>query len=282
MLIVSEETSLGMPALICAWREGICPWPACSTWPITTCSTCSGSTPDALERRLDRDAAELGGVERGQAAAHLADGGAGGAEDHGLGHWLRTLLGSGEKRIVTRPADCSVHGRAQSSPSRGAGYCALIVNVSWTPTQPEATDADTVVVGLFEGEEPRAGAAGAPRSGRAARQRRGAALVQGARAGPRRGQALAARRARRAQGLHARARARRGRASPVSGRARSPTRVLCWEVPAARQGAGDASAAVAGALVEGTILADYRFELHKSAAGDGRGRGRQAQAPRRA
>ena len=45
LLIVSEETSLGMPALICAWREGIWPWPACSTWPITTCSTCSGSTP---------------------------------------------------------------------------------------------------------------------------------------------------------------------------------------------------------------------------------------------
>src|SRR5205814_1363448 len=44
LLIVSEETSLGMPALICAWREGICPWPACRTWPITTCSTRSGST----------------------------------------------------------------------------------------------------------------------------------------------------------------------------------------------------------------------------------------------
>ncbi len=45
LLIVSEETSFGIPALICAWREGICPWPACSTCPITTCSTCSGSTP---------------------------------------------------------------------------------------------------------------------------------------------------------------------------------------------------------------------------------------------
>ena len=31
LLIVSEETSLGMPALIWAWREGICPCPACST-----------------------------------------------------------------------------------------------------------------------------------------------------------------------------------------------------------------------------------------------------------
>src|SRR5271167_59786 len=44
LLIVSEETSLGMPPLIWAWREGICPWPAWSTCPMTTCSTCSGST----------------------------------------------------------------------------------------------------------------------------------------------------------------------------------------------------------------------------------------------
>ena len=33
LLIVSEGTSFGIPALICAWREGIWPWPACSTWP---------------------------------------------------------------------------------------------------------------------------------------------------------------------------------------------------------------------------------------------------------
>ena len=39
LLIVSEETSFGIPASICAWREGIWPWPACSTWPITTCWT---------------------------------------------------------------------------------------------------------------------------------------------------------------------------------------------------------------------------------------------------
>src|SRR3954449_7475979 len=47
LLIVSLETSFGMPALICAWREGIWPWPAWSTWPMITCWTCSGST---LER----------------------------------------------------------------------------------------------------------------------------------------------------------------------------------------------------------------------------------------
>jgi hypothetical protein len=40
----------------------------------------------ALERGLDRDAAELGRVHGGQAPAELADRGAGGAEDHGSGH----------------------------------------------------------------------------------------------------------------------------------------------------------------------------------------------------
>ena len=44
LLTVSEETSFGIPPLICAWRLGIWPWPACSTCPKTTCSTCSGAT----------------------------------------------------------------------------------------------------------------------------------------------------------------------------------------------------------------------------------------------
>ena len=33
LLTVSEGTSLGMPPLIWAWREGIWPWPAWRTWP---------------------------------------------------------------------------------------------------------------------------------------------------------------------------------------------------------------------------------------------------------
>src|ERR687895_1193120 len=44
LFTVSEETSFGIPALICACRLGIWPCPACSTWPKTTCSTCSGAT----------------------------------------------------------------------------------------------------------------------------------------------------------------------------------------------------------------------------------------------
>src|SRR5271163_1064626 len=39
--------------------------------------------------------------------------------------------------------------------STRAGYRARIVNVSWTADRPEQTDADTVVVGVFEGEKPR-------------------------------------------------------------------------------------------------------------------------------
>src|SRR5215218_259935 len=46
LLIVSEGTSIGIPPLIWAWREGIWPWPACNTWPKTTCWTCSGATPE--------------------------------------------------------------------------------------------------------------------------------------------------------------------------------------------------------------------------------------------
>jgi len=50
-------------------------------------------------------------------------------------------------------------------------------------------------------------------------------------------------------------------AATVRDRARElSTRKLCWEVP------GDGETAVAAALVEGTILSDYRFELHKSAS----------------
>ena len=44
LLIVSEETSFGMPPLICAWREGIWPCPACRTWPMITCWTSSPPT----------------------------------------------------------------------------------------------------------------------------------------------------------------------------------------------------------------------------------------------
>src|SRR5205823_15072512 len=47
----------------------------------------------AVERGGDRGAAKIGGIEAGEAAAELPERGAGGAEDHGLGHWLLSLPG---------------------------------------------------------------------------------------------------------------------------------------------------------------------------------------------
>jgi leucyl aminopeptidase len=154
------------------------------------------------------------------------------------------------------------------------------VNVSWTADRPEATDADTVVVGVFEGEEGgrgtdlnaggRDGRGGVPHqlgellsSGEAQRSFKALALThaEGKRwltvgLGARKD--FTPERARVAAALA------RERAREIS------TRVLCWEVPDAGQGqADDAGAAVAGALVEGTILADYSFDLHKSAPAGG-------------
>jgi leucyl aminopeptidase len=143
------------------------------------------------------------------------------------------------------------------------------VNVSWTADPPEASEADTVVLGLFEDEEPRADTSGRVpdplgellSSGEAQRSFKALALTHAddkrwltVGLGPRKD--FTAERARVAAALA------RERARELS------TRVLCWEVPAGG-GGEDASAAVAGALVEGTILADYSFDLHKSAKAGG-------------
>jgi leucyl aminopeptidase len=157
------------------------------------------------------------------------------------------------------------------------------VNVSWTADRPEATDADTVVVGLFEGEEPREGIpveqGGTPEqvgelvaSGEAQRSFKALAVTH---AEGKRWLAV---------GLGPRDEFTPERARVVAAaaleRAREiSTKTLCWQVPSgtgtgARTGAGKGTAAdaaagtdaeVAGALVEGTVLTDYRFERYKSA-----------------
>ena len=136
------------------------------------------------------------------------------------------------------------------------------MNVSWTADQPEETDADTVVLGLFDGEQPTGGAPAEVgklvESGEAQRSFKALALTHAAGKrwltvglGPRKD--FTPERARVAAALA------RERAREIS------TRVLCWEIPTAGGVDDDASAAVAGALVEGTVLADYSFNLHKSA-----------------
>jgi leucyl aminopeptidase len=162
-----------------------------------------------------------------------------------------------------------------------AGYCALIVNVSWTADPPEATEADTVVVGLFEGEEPSADTGG--RDGRGGVPHQLGELLSSGEA-QRSFKALALTHAEGKRWLTVGLGARkdftperaRVAASIARERAREiSTRVLCWKVPAEGQGQSDrtdASAAVAGALVEGTILADYSFDLYKSKSARAGGR----------
>jgi leucyl aminopeptidase len=133
------------------------------------------------------------------------------------------------------------------------------VRVSST-TQPGGnTDADTIAVGVFEGENPPADTpselAELVRSGEArrsfkslgvthARGRRWLVVGLGKREQftPERARVVAA-------AMHARA-------------LELGTRVLCMQTPA------ETGIEVAAALVEGTILTDYRFDLHKSAAPD--------------
>jgi leucyl aminopeptidase len=123
------------------------------------------------------------------------------------------------------------------------------------------SDADTVVVGVFEDEEPSERApeelAALLSSGEARRSFKKLALTHAA------GKRWLL------VGLGARAdltpeRARVA-ASLAAERSRElSTQALCWELPA------EADAAVAAALVEGTLLSDYRFERHKSTpAGEG-------------
>ena len=48
LFIVSVFTSHGNPASRAAWRDGICPWPPCNTFPIITSSTSTALSPARL------------------------------------------------------------------------------------------------------------------------------------------------------------------------------------------------------------------------------------------
>jgi leucyl aminopeptidase len=133
------------------------------------------------------------------------------------------------------------------------------MQVSAISAPASSSDADTVAIGVFEGEEP----SGAPEelasllsSGEGRRSFRKLALAH---AEGRRWLLV---------GLGARReftpeRARVA-AAVVAERARElTTRALCWQSPA------ESEPAIAAALVEGTILGDYRFDRYKSPPGDG-------------
>jgi len=143
------------------------------------------------------------------------------------------------------------------------------VDVSWTTESAAQTDADTIAIGVFEGEEPRAGTpeqVGELLAGREARRSPKSLAV--AHAGGKRWLVvgLGARKDFTPERARLAAAMARERAKEIS------TRVLCWEAPAAGAGGSEgADPDVAAALVQGTVLADYRFDSHKSAGNDDRG-----------
>jgi leucyl aminopeptidase len=134
------------------------------------------------------------------------------------------------------------------------------MQISATTQAASTTDADTIAVGVFEGESAPSGSpmqlAELLASGEARRSFKSLALTH---AEGKRWLLV---------GLGARAdftpeRARVA-ASIASARAKElSTRTLCWQSPDATADASPGS--LAAAIVEGTILSDYRFELHKSA-----------------
>ena len=129
-----------------------------------------------------------------------------------------------------------------------------------TTDAPLATDADTIVVGLIEGEGVPHDLEGAPLGAlvdageaRTAFRHLAVTHAQGRRfvlVGLGRREELDAERARRA------AAAAHGRAKELG------TRVLCWELP------HKVDDAIAAALVEATVLAGYRFDRYKSGGGE--------------
>jgi leucyl aminopeptidase len=144
-----------------------------------------------------------------------------------------------------------------------ARYCARIVNVSWSTLPPGGADADTIALGVFEGEP--APAAVPPQaaellvSGEAKPAPKSLALAHDS--GGRRWLlvGLGTRDTLTPETLRVAAAVVRDRAKELSAKR------LCWQVPMA-------GAAYAGALVEGTLLADYSFDTYKSSGGDEEGK----------
>ena len=217
---------MGIPPLICAWREGIWPWPAWSTWPMITCSTCSGATsarssaaliavpPSSVASSVERPppslpigvrAAEritvLGIVE---SPVRVVAGGFAGVRV--AYRWWHSVDQCPRRRCTSRSSDRRVR------------------------TRPIRRDADTIAVGVFEGEGVAHDLPGGALAALLDVAARRSATFKHARRHPRRRRRADPRRARRPRAVRRRARPRRRR-----GRARRARELgretLCWEVP---------------------------------------------------
>jgi leucyl aminopeptidase len=134
------------------------------------------------------------------------------------------------------------------------------MQISATAQAAATTDADTIAIGVFDGEQ------APPESP----EQVGELLASGEARRSFKALALAHAEGRRwlVVGLGARddftpERARVAAATTLERAREISTRTLCWQVPGATAAAGP----VAAALVEGTILGDYRFESYKSTPG---------------
>ncbi len=141
---------------------------------------------------------------------------------------------------------------------------AVIVHVSATTEAGEATAADTIAVGVFEGESSHAVRATRELPAQAAEL-----LASGEARGTFKALALAHADGRRwllvGLGKHSELTLERVRVAAATAHARAleiATRTLCWQT-------GVADLTLCAALVEGMVLADYRFERHKSAPAEG-------------
>ena len=230
MLIVSEETSFGMPGADLRLARGdLALRRPGAPGPSRRAATCSGSTLGALERGLDGDAAELGGLEGGERRRPACRSGVRAAP-------RITVLGMGASVRVA------------------SGAC----EVRATTDAPARHRRRHVVVGVFDGKgvaarRRRRRAAGAVDSGEARPTFSTLALTHAD------GQALDPRRP-----------GRRATTSTPSARGWSPRPRSGARARArhARRSAGScrttSATHVAGALVEGTLLAAYRFDRYKS------------------
>jgi leucyl aminopeptidase len=151
----------------------------------------------------------------------------------------------------------TVGKRREIENASGVGIVPGIVQVASTTQSAPDTDADTIAVGVFEDENPPADAPAELgellRSGEAHRSLKSLGLTH---AGGKRWLLV---------GLGDRAKftPEHARVAAAAAHARAleiGTHALCWQTPA------DTGAEIIAALVEGTILADYRFDAHKSAA----------------
>jgi leucyl aminopeptidase len=130
------------------------------------------------------------------------------------------------------------------------------MRVQTTTAAPGETAADTIVVGVFEGEDVEQPQLQALLDGAEAKRTAGALAL--AHEGSRRW--LLAGLGKRSELTPEVARVSAAKAAKRAGELGA--RSLCWQAPA------DSDAAVAGALVEGTILACYRFDGYRQAPAD--------------